>query len=151
MNRPAFVENLGEPDLAIAGLRIWVHGRQFPDSEDYWDGNWLNVSVCCSALGAEVWTNGSILHMSEVAGWLSSCIQVNKTLSGQANLETMESEIHMKLSADSLGHLGMEVQITPNISEQEHTFRFDIDQSFLSALIAGLKRVVELYPIKGHP
>jgi len=25
-------ENLGKPDIKIAGLEIWIHGNQFPDS-----------------------------------------------------------------------------------------------------------------------
>jgi hypothetical protein len=41
------IENLGEPDLRVAGLRVWIHGRQFPDSQDYWDGNWLNATAYC--------------------------------------------------------------------------------------------------------
>jgi len=32
---------LGPPDLKISGLQIWIHDRDIPDAEDYWDGNWL--------------------------------------------------------------------------------------------------------------
>jgi hypothetical protein len=32
-------DNLGPPAIQLAGLSIWVHGRQFPDLHDYWDGN----------------------------------------------------------------------------------------------------------------
>ena len=45
---------LGEPALRIAGFQLWVHGYQFPDSNDYWDGNWLRVTVHCGAAGASV-------------------------------------------------------------------------------------------------
>lgn len=47
-------KNPGESDMKIAGLAIWIHGRQFPDSKDYWDVNWLNVTVRCGAQGASV-------------------------------------------------------------------------------------------------
>jgi len=33
-----------EPDLKFEGLSLWVLG-QFPDHNEYWDGNWLNVRV----------------------------------------------------------------------------------------------------------
>jgi hypothetical protein len=49
-----FEEPLGAPDLQIAGLRLWVHDRQFPMADDYWDGNWLQVTVHCGAPGASV-------------------------------------------------------------------------------------------------
>jgi len=38
---------LGMPDLKLEGLQIWIHGRQFPDAADYWDGNWLRVTAHC--------------------------------------------------------------------------------------------------------
>ncbi|MFC4159857.1 hypothetical protein [Chitinimonas lacunae] len=41
------LEALGEPDLLIAGLRVWIHGSQFPNAVDYWDGNWLRVTAYC--------------------------------------------------------------------------------------------------------
>jgi hypothetical protein len=42
---PGELERLGEPDLVIAGLRVWVHGRQFPQAVDYWDGNWRHCGA----------------------------------------------------------------------------------------------------------
>jgi hypothetical protein len=52
--------DLGAPDLKLEGLQIWVHGRQFPDLHDYWDGNWLRVTAHCGGSGASVFTTGSI-------------------------------------------------------------------------------------------
>jgi hypothetical protein len=34
------------------GLKIWVLGYQFPNQNDYWDGNWLNVVVEVAVSGA---------------------------------------------------------------------------------------------------
>ena len=48
-----WLDHLGEPDIKLAGLQIWVHGRQFPDSDDYWDGNWLYVTRPGGRLGRE--------------------------------------------------------------------------------------------------
>jgi len=62
---------LGRPDLQVGGLQLWIHARQFPDSEDYWDGNWLMVTVRCCASGAEVWVKGPILHLSELHHWMA--------------------------------------------------------------------------------
>ena len=46
--------DLGVPDLKLAGLQLWVHGREFPESEDADDGNWLRVTAHCGASGASV-------------------------------------------------------------------------------------------------
>ncbi|GIV10623.1 MAG: hypothetical protein KatS3mg020_0114 [Fimbriimonadales bacterium] len=32
---PEQVDSLGNPDLTIGELRLWVHGREFPNSTDY--------------------------------------------------------------------------------------------------------------------
>ena len=31
---------------------FWVHGWQFPEAQDLWDGNWLNVTAHCGQSGA---------------------------------------------------------------------------------------------------
>ena len=56
---------LGDPDIKIAALKIWVHGRQFEDAQDYWDGNWLRVTAHCGADGGSALAHGSILHLGE--------------------------------------------------------------------------------------
>jgi len=141
--------NLGEPDIAISGLQIWVHGRQFPDLNDYWDGNWLRITAHCGAEGADVWINGPIIHLPEVYSLLGQTEKMNKTLSGSAKLNCIEPELLVSLTADKLGHIKMEVNITPNNLTQEHKFYFELDQSYLSGLINNCKTLIEQYPIKG--
>lgn len=46
------LSKLGKPDLTISGLKVWVHGREYENSDDYWDGNWLRVTANCAEKGA---------------------------------------------------------------------------------------------------
>jgi hypothetical protein len=39
MSIEKFAENLGAPDITLAEFRLWVHSRQFPQAEDFWDDN----------------------------------------------------------------------------------------------------------------
>src|ERR1700690_1605428 len=105
--------NLGEPAISISGLQIWVHGRQFPDLADYWDGNWLKITAHCGAEGSDVWINGPIIHLPEIYGLLFEAEQMNNTLIGSAKLNCIEPELLVSLTADKLGHIKMEVNITP--------------------------------------
>ncbi|GGZ44510.1 hypothetical protein GCM10011273_34090 [Asticcacaulis endophyticus] len=66
-----FIENLVPPDIKMKHLDIWVHGREFPDSDEYWDSNWLRATAHCSLSGARVTASGSILHLSEIHSWLT--------------------------------------------------------------------------------
>ena len=142
-------KQLGDPDIKISGLEIWIHERQFPDIEDYWDGNWLLVTAHCSSSGSSVWTEGPIIHLPELLDWYESASELNETLKGTASLECMEPELYVTIKAKSLGQLTMEVHITPNHFEQEHKYYFAIDQSYLTDFLNGCKQVLRNYPVKG--
>ena len=141
-------DRLGPPDIKMAGFQLWVHGRQFPNAEDYWDANWLNVTAHCGGEGASVWTSGSILHLGELTQLLSEMKQLHQTLSGEAELRCIEPELHLKLVARNLGQIELEVNITPNNMIQEHRFKFEIDQSYLPEAIVGCEKVLAAYPLK---
>jgi hypothetical protein len=59
-------EQLGPPSLHLKAFQFWVHGRQFPEAQDRWDGNWLNVTVHCGEAGASVWATGAILDTAQL-------------------------------------------------------------------------------------
>ena len=150
MNIERYVENLGVPDIKLDGLQIWIHNREFPTSEDYWDSNWLNTTVHCGANNASVWVNGSILLNIEISDWLDSLVKMNEQLSGEANLETLEQQLSVRLKAEQLGGVSMEVEITPDQLTQRHYFEFEIDQSYLNSLIESCRKVLQKFPIKGN-
>jgi len=146
-----YTENFGEPDIKLNGLQIWIHGRQYPNEEDYWDGNWLNVTAHCGSHGADVWTNGDILHVPDLARWLANLEVMNQSLSGEADLVSLEPELSVELKMSGLGQIQMKVEITPDHMTQEHCFLFELDQSYLESLIASCRALLAKYPIKGKP
>jgi hypothetical protein len=143
--------NFGPPAIAVGGLQIWVHGRQSPESEDYWDGNWLLVTAHCGAAGAEVWVSGAIIHLSEVAEWLSGTERLHEKLAGSAGLKCMEPELHVEMEMKNAGQMLMIVNITPDNLAQAHEFKFELDQSYLPNVITGCREVLGKYPLKGAP
>jgi hypothetical protein len=146
-----FAESLGAPDIKLDGLQIWIHGRQFPNEEDYWDENWLNVTAHCGSNGADVWTSGSILHVPDIVRWLAALEEMNQSLSGEANLVGLEPELCVELNMKELGQISMRVEITPDHMTQEHNFQFEIDQSYLAGLIESCHEVLAKYPVRGKP
>jgi hypothetical protein len=143
------LNGLGEPDIAIAGLKLWVHGYQFRDSDDRWDGNWLNVTAVCSEGGASVSVHGNFVRTDEIAEWQTAAERLSAELSGEARLQYMEPNLAVTLKAASLGAVEMEVQITPNQLTQDHKFRFEIDQSYLHSLSSQCARVLQAFPSRG--
>ncbi len=141
----------GAPDIEIGALRFWIHDRQFPEMDDFWDGNWVNATVHCSAKGAEVRIQGPFLHLPELKKWAEDCQQMYATLSGHAHLECMEPELDVKMEMAPTGHVKMTVNITPDNLDQNHQFDFSIDQSYLPSVVRGCNTVLEKFPIRGVP
>jgi hypothetical protein len=113
-------ERLGQPDIELTGLRIWIHERQFPDAMDYWDGNWINVTVHCEATGASVQVRGSIIHLSEVVCLLDGVEHLYNELCGKVEMKCMEPGLSVGLEALNSGHIDMTVNITPDHLSQAH-------------------------------
>lgn len=142
---------LGEPDLKVAGLRLWVHGRQFPGSQDDYDSNWLRVTAHCGASGASVLAKGAIVMVMDIDGFGAGCAAMLRGESSSAALDPLEPELKVSLDAtDSLGHIRVHVEITPDHLMQSHRFEFEVDQSYLPAIIKECSEIVREYPIRGQ-
>ena len=150
MNVENYIQSLGVPDIKLSGLEIWIHSREFPEREEFRNSNWLNATAHCKAKNASVWVNGSILRNSEISDWMVALENLNKTLSGEANLDTPESELSVRLMAGELGGISIEVKISPDQFTQRHYFEYEIDQSYLNGLIASCRKVLLKFPIIGN-
>jgi hypothetical protein len=142
-------QTLGEPDLQVAGLQLWIHGREYPGSEDYYDGNWLRVTAHAGASGTSVWVSGAILMVPDLARWADQCEVVARGKAEKACLEPMETELKVTIEAlDKLGHLSMLVEITPDQITQQHSFEFEIDQTYLPGIVSQCRAIVASFPIR---
>ncbi|MFZ6818532.1 WapI family immunity protein [Undibacterium sp. Ji22W] len=149
MNRNS-IDELGEPSISLAGLKIWIHGYQFQSNEDYWDGNWLRATAIASASGAQVWVSGSFIRNTELDDWGQKVQLVYDSHEQNANLECMEPELSVSLKTSALGKIEMVVQISPDNLTQEHRFEFEIDQSYLPSLTTQCAKILSAYPIRGR-
>lgn len=141
-------ETLGEPDLQIAGLRLWVHGRQFPQSQDYWDGNWLIVTALCSYPESSVRVHGSIVHLGEVYGLLHETETLYQSLEGRAELRCIEPTLGVELSAQTCGHIQVKISITPDHINESHSYTDGFDQTYLPPIITGCKAILSKFPLR---
>lgn len=143
--------DLGEPDLKVAGFQLWVHGRQFPEAEDYYDGNWLRVTAHCGASDASVWAQGAILMVTDIAGFGDGCAAILRGEMKSAVLDPCEPELRVSLEAsDSLGHIRARVEITPDHLRQSHRFEFEVDQSYLPGIIKQCSAITQEYLVRGQ-
>ena len=144
-------DSLGAPTLKLVGFQLWIHGRQFPESQDFWDGNWLSVTAHCGANGASVWVSGAIVMVTDISQWATQCEALYESGQGEAALQPCEPNLLVTLrSSDQIGHILMRVEITPDHMTQAHRMDFEIDQSYLPSLMTQCRAIVAEYPIRGQ-
>ena len=125
------------PDLRIASLKIWIHGR---------DGDWLRVTAQCKS----VLVAGSILSLSQVEHLLEDCEPLYRTLQGTAVLDRLEPELELSIESVSRGHFSVHIAMTPDPIVEGHWYIEDIDQTDLAGIINDCRSVLEMYPIRGR-
>ena len=140
------LESLGEPVIKIASLSVWVHGYEFPEATDGWDGNWLRVTARCVATGSSVFVTGAILDTVSFA-------QLKRELDalqqgGAATLRSSEPNLNVSFAAKGKGQIGVEIEITPDHLSQRHRFIATIDQSYLPAIRKGCDAVLRQFPVR---
>lgn len=150
----------GRPDLVLVGFRLWVHGRQFPDKQDYYDGNWLTISDCCEAEGGLAWIERR--HCLEAAVLHRWARQVRGVADGslwRASLLTLPMDACLDIArpraADSpAAPARFEAHATfwPSLGSgrsHNHEFDFDIGVLDLQRLLFQADRLVERFPLRG--
>lgn len=137
---------LGNPDLGISGLRIWVHGRRFPDATDYWDGNWLGMTACYST-PASVRALGSIVHLAEIRALLRELKGIHQHRQGHAELHCLEPALDLEFQALANGHLQLRIVITADTMTGSHSFVDQLDYTALPSVIAGCNAILARFPL----
>lgn len=144
-------QDLGEPSLRVAGLQIWIHGREFPEAADERDANWLNVTAHCGAHGAAVWAQGSILEITDIERLGRECEALLRGEAAAAVLDPFEPNLRVTIEAsDRYGRLRARVDLTPDHLAQAHSMQFDIDRSNLPSVIEACSRIVREYRTAGE-
>jgi len=148
---PMTSENPRAPDLRLEGISIWIDGRESPDTDDFWEGNWLNARVLVEARGASVELRHTLIRIDELAAFDAQLQALYRELKGAAVFACLESHLAIRLAGDGRGHFTIEVDLTPEIGFQRHWFEFSTDQSYLPEVLAGLERVLKTYEARGTP
>jgi hypothetical protein len=136
-------------DFALEGLRIWVHGRQFPDATDNWDANWLNITARYQGRSAVVEVQGPELDTVSFLKFQRELIVMVDSMTGEATLESVEPSVKLTVRfSDGLGHVEARLERSADHLGEGHWFEFNgLDQSHLAGWIGQLKTVLDRYPV----
>lgn len=157
-------ERYGAPALTLVGFRLWIHGRQFPQSTDESDGNWLVVSVCCETEGAVVWVeNDPALEVPDIQRFLHQCVGLRAGQRRKAGLNPVETLFEADLTIGWQGSLDIEVQVTQlshrelpleqsyrDLPLQHHEYHFGTTYQYLDRVIDDCQAILAAYPAVGE-
>ena len=143
------IESHESPVLKLGGLRIWVHGRQFPEAVDPWDGNWLRITASCSGNGTKVVVTGPVLDTVSFLTFEAELKKLHAALQGEAHLASVEPNLSARVTAQGKsGRMVLRVEMTPDHLNEGHWFEEAIDQSYLPTAIAACREVLERFPVR---
>jgi hypothetical protein len=133
------------PHLEVGPFRLWVHGRERPDCDDAWDGNWLYVTARCGGVSVR----GPVLETVAVARLRRELARLQETLSGEAVLDSLEPQLSLRLEAsDRLGHIAVRIEITPDHLSEGHWFAYELDQSYLPQMLRQCDAILAEHPVR---
>ena len=133
-------------------LRIEVTRRLHAHAVDYWDGNWVEVRVALRAGGFRAGLPAS-LRTTDFIGFRQQLETLYRTLGGEAQFNTIEEWLALRLIGDGVGHIAIrgEMRDEPGTG---NTLAFQlpsVDQTELGRVIASLQRIEETFPTLGAP
>lgn len=137
-------------DVTTVHVGVEVLYRQFPNSNDFDDGNWVRsgITVDTGTLRGsfECW-----LCTYDFDNFRRGLVPLYESLQGKAEFHTLEGQLSIELRGDGLGHIDGDVVVVDRdvATTPELKFTLSIDQTYLPKLIAELEEVQQLFPIVG--
>ena len=131
-------------------LAITILGRNRPDCEDYWDGNWVGASVEVAAGGFRGEVSGD-LRTEELAAFHSELRTARRVPGRGCPISTLEEWFSLAITGDGHGHmeLSCEVRDQPGVGNTL-AFRLALDQTYLRPMVDQLGRAVSDLPVVGR-
>jgi hypothetical protein len=131
-------------------LSIAVLGRRYPHADNAWDANWLEVSLTVQIARYSGEFQGrvkALLSPSELLSFHNQLTELYQALHGTATLSSLEGWLEVKCVGDGRGHIDIACRLTnePGIGDTM-SFRLDIDQTYLPAILSSLDEVLAAYP-----
>ena len=132
-------------------IEIDVLYRNYPNSSDYWDGNWVTSKINIKIPGYLVNFDAD-LRIDELRDFANEIKLMSKLLKGKAILNNLDNYLHIECEMDKLGKIIWTAETCyPSGYGAVLKFEFESDQSFLIGLIKELENILTAFPVIGKP
>jgi len=130
-------------------LQILVDNYAYPDSNDFWDGNWINVRIVIR-VGAFNGSYKAQLRNVDFLDFNNELKNLYQNLDGFANFHCLEDYLQIKIKGDSLGHFSADCIATdnPGIYGNKLEFTLEFDQTEIHSMTKMIDDLLNEFPIK---
>lgn len=140
--------------LEISGngnfIRIELIGLSHESAELNWDKNWITGFVKLKAGGFSGEFNAEFMTIDFIQ-FQEELEFLYNNLSGNANFQTLEDQVEIKISGDGLGHLEAECVVMDSAGfGNKLEFEIQFDQTFLPRITNQLKQITSKFPKIGE-
>lgn len=132
-------------------VKVTIKGREFPDSSDFWDGNWLIADASITLNGFRA-AFDLFVEAQALQCFSDELRTLNTTLQGGASLDLMEPSLGLSCEIAKTGKIKWKGWAQYPLGwGSKLEFEFGSDQSHLGPLIDQLGEVLKKFPVRGHP
>jgi hypothetical protein len=130
-------------------IAIEVLTQSYPESTDYWEGNWLNA-IIESEIPGFVAKFGFQLRTDEIKDFADQLKAMDQQLKGKAALYNLDGYIEIVGTMEESGIVGWSAKLCyPAGNGATLRFEFQSDQTHLQQLIQELDGIISVFPVIG--
>ncbi|TWT09292.1 hypothetical protein [Planomicrobium sp. CPCC 101079] len=132
-------------------IGIEVFTQSYPESIDYWDGNWLNAKIECEIPGFLAKFSFQ-LRTDEIKDFADQLTAMDQSREGKAALYNLDGYIEIEGMIDGLGDIQWTAALCyPAGNGASLKFEFRSDQNSLNRLIKEIDEILAVFPVVGTP
>lgn len=130
-------------------LQILLDNFAYPDSTDFWDGNWINTKIELN-VGGFTGDYSAQLRNVVFLDFKNGLERLHDKLDGYADFNCPEEYLQIKIKGDGLGHFSADcvANDNPGIYGHELKFSIDFDQTEIRSLTKMIDDILTEFPIK---
>ena len=129
-------------------LVVEVHGYVQDKYDNYYDANWMRVSMEIRA-GKFSGNTDALFMTAELVKFAQQLRELYQSLEGTAEFKTMENQLNLKVSGDGKGHMKIAGEVRDDASLGNRLiFSFDLDQTFIKQSLNELEKIISTFPVR---
>lgn len=128
-------------------IEITILGRVNSETNDYWDGNWLEVEIRIEVFGIKTIYRANF-RVEDLQRFYEDLTLLNEKNSKKAEFTTMEEGLYLHINVELNGIVNC-IGRADTGSGNRMDFNVQSDLAILDVFIRELKTTLESYPLVG--